>query len=409
MNTLVIDSGPDYERIAFYRDHVLEDLFVEAAAAPSQVGQIYKGRVEKVEIALDAAFVDIGLGKAGYLGIRDILPPDKREGAFIRDHVKGGQELLVQVIRDVREEKGVQLTTRITLPGKYLVLTPDEPAVSLSHKISGSKKRNTLGDWIQSILPAGIGAVVRTEAGMAAPEAIQSELNRLLGLWKQISTYKVLGTAPMLIFKEAAPALRMVRRLTDPEIHRICSNSPQQTAEVLAFLDSRGQEKPVVAESIQKEILDRDIEDALNPCVPLPAGGSLWIEPTRALTVIDVNSGGTKGAGDAQSTFFRVNLAAALEIARQLRIRNISGMILIDFIDMKNPEHRKAVVSGLREAVQGDRMPVSILGYTQLGILELTRKSEQPVLRDIITGPCPRCEGTGRISQADSLDRESTL
>ncbi len=409
MNTLVIDAGAEYERIAFYRDYVLDDLLIEAAAAPSLVGRIYKGRVEKVEIALDAAFVEIGQGKAGYLGIRDILPPDKRAGAFIRDHIKGGQELLVQVIKDAREEKGVQLTTRITLAGKYLVLTPDEPVVSLSHKISGSQKRSALGDWIQSILPEQIGAVVRTEAGSADRQAVEAELNRLVELWRQVSAYRSKGSAPMLVFKDAGPALKLLRRLKEPVIHRIRSNSASQTAEVLAFFTNRNLEKPVVIESIEKEILDKDVADALNPFVPLPAGGSLWIEPTRALTVIDVNSGGIKGSGDAQSTFFRVNLAAALEIARQLRIRNITGMILIDFIDMKNPEHRKALISALRDAVQGDRMPVAILGYTQLGILELTRKSEQPALRDIVTSPCLQCEGTGRVSKAVFLDRKQTL
>lgn len=409
MTTLVIDAGAEHVRTAVYRDQILDDLQVEAAGSPSLVGRIYKGRVVKVETALDAAFVEIGRGRTGYLGIRDLLPPDKREGAFIRDHIKGGQELLVQVIKDPREEKAVQLTTRITLAGKLLVLTPDEPAVSLSHKITGSNRRNALGNWIQSILPEGIGAVVRTEAAQAEQGEIKAELDRLLALWNRIAPYRLQGIAPMLVYKEASSSLRLVRRLKNLEIHRICSNSPPQTAEILEYLNSQNLPKPEIVERVERELLDKDIADVLDPCVPLPAGGSLWIEPTRALTVIDVNSGGMKGLGDAQSTFFRVNLAAAVEIARQLRIRNITGMILIDFIDMKHSDHRKAVVACLSEAVDRDRMPVSILGYTQLGILELTRKGEQAALRDIITRPCDRCEGTGRVQQADYLDRKSPL
>ncbi len=370
---------------------------LEGSVSPSLVGHIFKGRVEKVEPALDAAFVDIGQKKAGYLGIRDILPPDKREGAFIKDHIRGGQEMLVQVIKDSKEEKAVQLTTRITLPGKFLVLTPDEPVVSLSHKIAGAKRRNDLGDWIKSILPDGVGAVVRTVAADAEQRDIRVELDRLLALWHKISAYRVLGMAPMLVFKEASAALRMTRRLQGWEIHRICSNSRPQTAELLEYLKASGKPVPEVLESIEKEILDRDVEEALNPFVPLPAGGSLWIEPTRALTVIDVNSGGALGSGDAQSTFLRVNLAAAVEIARQLRIRNISGMILVDFIDMKKSDAKNAVTAAFLEAVKADRMPVSILGYTKLGILELTRKAEQAPIRDILSVLCQCCEGTGRV------------
>lgn len=399
MNTLVIDAGKDYDRVAWYKDQLLEDLSVEASRSPSLVGRIYKGRVEKVEIALDAAFVNIGQEKSGYLGIRDILPPEKRLDASIRDHLKGGQELLVQVIRDSVEDKGVQLTTRITLPGKYLVLTPEEPVISLSNKISGSNKRKALGNFVQSILPAGIGAVVRTAAGEADHQDIQQELNHLAKLWERITEYQRSGYAPRLVYKEASPAMRVVRRLKEPAIHRICSNSPHQTAEVLEYLTQLNLPKPDVIERVEVEIMDRDMDDALNPYVPLPAGGSLWIEPTRALTVIDVNSGGRKGPGDAQSTFFRVNLAASVEIARQLRIRNISGMILIDFIDMKSNESQKSVIAAFQEAALSDRIQVSVLGYTRLGILELTRKSEQPPLREVITKPCSHCEGTGRSTR----------
>ena len=403
MNTLVIDAGPLYDRIALYRDGVLDDLQLESAGTPSLVGRIYKGRVDKVEPALEAAFVDIGLKKAGYLGIRDILPPDKREEAFIRDHIRGGQEILVQVIKDAREEKGVQLTTRITLPGKYLVLTPEEPVVNLSHKIAGSKTRSLLGDWIKSILPEGVGAVVRTDAASGEAEAVQAELHSLLGLWNRISVYRERGTAPMLVYKEASPAIRMMRRTKGVEIHRICSNSRAQTAELLEHLKAKKQPVPEVVESIEKEVLDKDAEDALNAFVQLPGGGSLWIEPTRALTVIDVNSGGHIGKSDAQGTFFRVNISAAVEIARQLRVRNISGMILIDFIDMKSADNRKAVAAALTDAVQRDRMPVSVLGYTKLGIMELTRKAELPPIRDVVTVTCECCEGTGRVARSKPL------
>jgi Rne/Rng family ribonuclease len=397
MNTLVIDTQGALERVALYRDEVLDDLAVEAVSTPSLVGRIYKGRVEKVEPALEAAFINIGGRKAGYLGLRDVLPPSQREGATIRDHIRAGQEVLVQVIKDVREDKGVQLTTRITLPGRFLVLTPEEPGVSLSHKIIGSRKRSALGSWIAGLLPEGIGVVLRSEAAHGNPEEIQLELERLHKLWERIAAYRVSGTAPLLVYKEASAGLRMVRRMPDPVIHRICSTSREQGVEVLEYLRLSSSDKPEYLEEIRKERLDADMEDALHPYVQLPGGASLWIEPTRALTVIDVNSGRQASAGDAQNTFLRVNLAAAVEIARQLRIRNLSGMILIDFIDMKSAEHRKLVAEALAEAARTDRMPVSVLGYTQLGILELTRKSEQPPLREVVTKPCDQCEGTGRV------------
>lgn len=410
MNTLVIDSGSVYDRIALYRNGVLDDLLLEPAGKPSVVGHIYKGRVERVEPGLDAAFVDIGLEKSGYLGIRDILPPDKRKDAQIRDHIRGGQEILVQVIKDVREEKGVQLTTRITLPGKYLVLTPDEPIISLSNKIAGSGRRKALGALIQSMMPEDMGAVVRTDAVSADPMDIKAELDRLLLLWQKIAAYRVLGSAPLLVFKEASLGLRMVRRLKDPQLSRICSNNRSQTEEVLEYLTLRGQASPVFQETYDTENLNHSIRDALNPFIPLPGGGSLWFETTRALTVIDVNSGGQIGPGDAQSTFFRVNIAAALEIGRQLRIRNTTGMIMVDFIDLKSLENRRAVAAALSEAVKPDRMPVTIIGYTKLGILELTRKAEQPSLRETLTTPCTCCEGSGRALSSglmlEDLDRE---
>ncbi len=399
MNTLMIDSGPVYDRIALYRNGTLDDLLLESAGAPSVVGHIYKGRVERVEPGLDAAFVDIGLGKSGYLGIRDMLPPDKRKDAQIRDHIRGGQELLVQVIKDIREEKGVQLTTRITLPGKYLVLTPDEPVISLSNKIIGNSRRKQLGDGIQALMPPDMGAVVRTDAASADPKLVEAELNRLLALWQKIAAYKVLGAAPMLVFKEASPARRMLRRINPLELHRICSNNRLQTAEVLEYLAQKGLEAPEVRESFETEPLTDAVQEALQPFVPLPGGGSLWIETTRALTIIDVNSGGNIGPGDAQSTFLRVNLAAAVEIARQLRLRNISGMIMIDFIDVRSADSRRAVVAALKDAAAPDRMPVAVMGYTKLGILELTRKAEQPALRETLTVPCACCTGTG---QADA-------
>lgn len=396
MKTLMIDSGPVYDRIALFQDGRLDDLLLEPAQKPSAVGSVYKGRVEKVEPGLDAAFVDIGLGKSGYLGIRDILPPDRRKDAQIRNHIRGGQELLVQVIKDVREEKGVQLTTRITLPGKYLVLTPEEPVISLSNKIIGSRNRKALGALIQSLMPDNMGAVVRTEAASAEPEVIKAELDGLLALWQRIAAYRVLGSAPLLVFKEASLGLRMVRRLKQPEFHRICSNSRIQTREILEYLARKDQEAPEVRETVETETLDNAIREALDPFVPLPGGGSLWIEATRAMTVIDVNSGGQIESGDAQNTFLRVNLAAALEIARQLRIRNLSGVIMIDFIDLKKPEHRRMVAKELQEAAKSDRMPIFVVGYTKLGILELTRKAEQPSLRESLTIPCTFCGGTGR-------------
>lgn len=396
MNTLMIDSGAVYNRIALYRNGILDDLLVEAAGAPSLVGHIYKGRVERVEPGLDAAFVDIGLERSAYLGIRDLLPPEKRNGARIQDHIRGGQELLVQVIKDAKEEKGVQLTTRITLPGKYLVLTPDEAVISLSNKITGATRRKYLGNAIQSLMPPDVGAVVRTDAATADPAHIEEELGRLLALWRKIAPYKTLGAAPMLVFKEASVALRLLRRINPLEMDRICSNDRAQTAEILAYLTQKGAALPEVRESVETESLRDAVQEALLPFVALPGGGSLWIETTRAMTVIDVNSGGQIGPGDAQSTFLRVNLAAAVEIARQLRLRNITGMILIDFIDMKSAESRRAVASALKEAASRDRMPVAVMGYTKLGILEITRKAEQPPLRDVLTAPCPSCEGTGQ-------------
>lgn len=410
MNILMIDSGPVYDRVALYRNGTLDDLLLESAGEPSLVGHIYKGRVERVEPGLDAAFVDIGLEKTGYLGIRDILQPEKRKDAQIRDHIKGGQELLVQVIKDVREEKGVQLTTRITLPGKYLVLTPEEPVVSLSHKIAGSDRRKALGSAIQSLLPPDIGAVVRTDAASAAPQTIEAELNSLVALWRKISAYRVLGMAPLLVYKDASPALRMVRRMQQPDFQRICSNNRLQTAEILDYLARKGQEAPEVRETVESDTLTEAVREALQPFVPLPGGGSLWIENTRAMTVIDVNSGGHIGPGDAQSTFLRVNLAAAVEISRQLRVRNISGVVMIDFIDLRSSESRQTLLAALKEATLPDRMPVTVVGYTKLGIVELTRKAEQPAIGDVLTVPCTCCEGTGRTDapgmQLERLDLE---
>jgi len=397
MNALVLENGTQFTRIGLFREGVLEDLLVEPAQAPSLVGHIFKGRVERIEEGLDAAFVDIGRSRPGYLGLKDMLPPDRREGARIRDLLRGGQELLVQVLKDPREEKGVQLTTRITLPGRYLVLTPEEPAVSLSHKIAGAARRKPLGDLVASLLPEGSGAVVRTEAQEAEAEALKAEADRLSALWQKIAAYRVLGSAPLLVYREASLGLRMVRRIKDLRLDRLYCESRHQVGDILDYLSAKGLPAPEVVTRPAEALMTEALEQALNPRVPLPGGGSLWIETVRAMTIIDVNSGGRTAPGAAQETFLRVNQAAAREIARQLRIRNLTGMILVDFIDQKHPEARKVIADTLKEAVAADRMPVTVLGFTRLGILELTRKAEQPPLRQLLTGDCPCCCGTGRV------------
>lgn len=410
MNTLVMAYGPQLTRIGLFRGEVLDDLLIEPSAAPSLVGHIFKGRVERVEEGLEAAFVDIGLHKPGYLGIKDILPPGQRGQVSIRDCVKGGRELLVQVLKDPREEKGVQLTTRITLPGRYLVLTPDEPGISLSHKIAGAERRRSLAEATAALLPEGVGAVVRTEAQDAEPDVLAEEAGRLTALWAQIAAYKVRGTAPLLVFREAGIGLRMVRRLRQVHIDRIITDNRQAALEVAEFIKTRGLPAPEMVYEGAALLMDRAVTEALEPCVPLKGGGSLWIESVRAMTVIDVNTGGRSDGGDAQDTFLRVNATAAAEIARQLRIRNLTGMILIDFIDLKRPEARKAVVEALKAATAEDRVPVTLVGFTRLGILEVTRKAEQAPVRQLLTVDCPLCGGNGRVEgnlmHLEALERE---
>lgn len=396
MNMLVIDRGAAFTRTAFYSEGILEDLSVEKTATPSLVGRIYMGRVEKVEPALDAAFVSVGMDKAGYLGIKDVLPPGSRSGKSIKDCIVGGREIMVQVIKDQREDKGVQLTTRITLPGRFVVLTPGEPEINVSHKVPG-RDRDPLISLVSALLSGNVGAVIRTEAAAAPAEEIEGEVRFLQALWHRISGYDKPGYAPMLVYKSTSSAVQFGAFYGKRNRFRLASNSPELTMELKGNLQRTGEPIAEITDDVPKELLDKDMADALEPHVPIASGGSLFIETTRACTIIDVNSGGTKGRGDAQSTYLDMNLAAAREIARQMRIRNLSGMILIDFIDMKKEVHKKAVSNLLQELTQSDRMPVHVLGYTRLGILELTRKTARPPLRDVVTELCDTCRGAGCV------------
>jgi ribonuclease E len=402
---MVITEHGDRDQIAILEGRDLVQHYVTRAGARSMVGNVYLGRVQNVLPGMEAAFVDVGKGRNAVLYAGEVnYSPEDLEGAPPRiEHVlKGGQSVLVQVTKDPIGGKGARLTAQISMPGRYLVLVPNSEVTGISRRLPDEERRR-LKLILRKIRPEGHGVIVRTAAEDADEEALGSDLGRLLDEWKAIEKKAKRAKAPAVLYEEPELTVRSVRDLfTDEEFRELVTDSPRVHELVTQYLAG------IAPDLIPKVRLHQgklpvfeefhvveQIHKGLDRKVWLPSGGYIVIDRTEALTVIDVNTGKSVGKTNLEETVVNTNIEAAREVARQLRLRDIGGMIVIDFIDMLLEQNKKKVVEALREEMAKDKTRSQIFDISPLGLLEVTRKRVSGGLLESFSETCPTCEGRG--------------
>lgn len=422
---IIVNVDSRETRVALVEAGKLVELHVEREERV--VGSIYKCKVSNVLPGMDAAFVEIGLERNAFLYVADVLPeadeemPSGRRDTrhlHIKDVLKIGQEVLVQVIKGPRGTKGARVSTRISLPGRYLVLMPEADNTGISRKIDEGGERDRLKKIAENIRPLGYGVIVRTEAEGKSDAELKQDLEFLLRMWNQIQEKARKISAPGLVHQDLSLIYKTIRDVFGSEVTKMLIDSPVDYEKAVELIDllspkmkSRVQLYDESEPIFERYAIETEIERLLRHKVWLKSGGHLTIDETEALTTIDVNTGKYIGSTSLSDTILKTNLEAVNEIARQLRLRDIGGIIIIDFIDMANPKDRQHVVSALDKALRKDRTRTKISNISPLGLIEMTRKRTGETISEALTEACPYCQGRGRIKATEtiSIDIEREL
>ena len=417
---MLINIGSNEHRIAIVENGTLEEFYVEKTTSRRSAGNIYKGRVEAIVPGIGAAFVNIGVSRNGFLyldekkGIDDVFSEDIEATSTYREgklsSLDKGQEVLVQVVREEMSTKGPRLTRRISIPGRYVVLVPYEQRIGISKRIEDPKERARIKKILSGLrLPKEIGLIVRTEGEGMGRREFAREIRYLINLWKKIVKRAKTSPAPSLIYGEYDLVLRATRDLFTKEIDRVLVDSKEEFRRIFNFirvflpnLKWRVKFYRANVPLFESAGIEKQIEIAFNRKIKLKSGGCIIIEPTEALVTIDVNTGqftGKKGPSrkNPEETVFITNREAAREIARQIRLKDVGGIIVIDFIDMKRREHRRAVLNDLKEGVERDKAKIKILNFSEIGLVEMTRQRMRKGLESTAYNTCPQCQGRGVV------------
>jgi ribonuclease E len=408
---MVITEHGDRDQIAVLEEDVLVQHYVTRAGATSMVGNIYLGRVQNVLPGMEAAFVDVGRGRNGVLYAGEVnYSPEDIEGAAprIEQLLKPGQAVMVQVTKDPMGGKGARLTANLSLAGRYLVLAPNQDLQGISRRLP-DEARKRLKTLLKRVKPPEHGVIVRTAAESATEEALEADLRRLLAIWDQIQSKATRGKAPTVLYEEPELTVRVVRDLfTDEEYRGLVTDSQRVHRLVVDYLREVA---PDLAEKVTLHTgllpafeayrIDEQIHKALDRKVWLPSGGYLIIERTEAMTIVDVNTGKSVGKTNLEATVVNTNLEAAREVARQLRLRDIGGIIVIDFIDMLLEKNKKQVEDTMRDALAIDKTRSQVFEIGPLGLMQVTRKRVSSGLVESFSQICPTCEGRGIILTYD--------
>lgn len=416
---ILVNVTPHETRVAIVQQGAVQELSIERSVQRGFVGNVYLGRVVRVLPGMQSAFIDIGLERAAFLHIADIR--DSRDGTRqsashpstpIEKLLFEGQTVMVQVIKDPLGSKGARLSTQISLAGRMLVYLPNDAHIGVSQRIESDAERESLRERVQALLPEGFkgGLIIRTQAEMATNDELQADIAYLQTLWRTIQEQLRAHPAPSLLHADITLAQRVLRDMVSAETQAIHVDS-RETAQALREWASTY--TPSVADRIQHYTGERPLFDlhgvdeaiagALSRRVDLKSGGYLIIDQTEALTTIDVNTGGFVGGRNFDDTIFKTNLEATQAIARQLRLRNLGGIVIVDFIDMEQTEHRQAVLAELQRALARDRTRMTVNGFTQLGLVEMTRKRTRESLAHLLCEPCPTCDGKGIVKTARTV------
>lgn len=416
---LINAVDPEEFRVAFTKDGMLDGFHIETTMAEQRVGNIYKGAVERIEPSLQSCFVNFGVEKNGFLPAGDIHPeyfhggPGEIGGKGappIERVLKKGQELLVQVTKEMPGRKGAHLTTYISFAGRYLVLTPGRTINGVSRKIEDETERQRLKEIMaQMTLPEEIGYIVRTVAVGQSKRELSKDLNRLLRMWREIKKRVINAPSLSLIHKEQDLCLRTLRDYFTSDVSEILVDEKDTYAKIKEYMKiiSPLHQRRVKLYKHTVPIFDRyeieaQIESIYRNRVELKSGGTIVIDPTEALIAIDVNSGKGKMAKDVENMAFRTNMEAAQEIARQLRLRDIGGLVVVDFIDMRDRKHNREVEKTLREEMKKDRAKTDISPLSKFGILELSRQRLRPSIESKTYHVCTHCQGRGMVMSVES-------
>ncbi|HET7322660.1 MAG TPA: Rne/Rng family ribonuclease, partial [Longimicrobiaceae bacterium] len=432
---ILMSTTGEETRVAILEDDVLVELMVERPDSTRIVGDIYLGKVEAVLPGIQAAFVDIGTEKAAFLHVSDLAQEEEENGSGddddddengdgsgrrrtrryppIQETLQKGEDLLVQVSKEPINTKGPRVTAEISLPGRFLVYMPQSDHVGVSRKIEDREERSRLRALAKEILPKKAGGViVRTVGEELTRETFERELKSLLQTWKQVKRKASRVRAPSVVHREANLTKGIIRDLFSVKVDSLIIDNSTVYEEVRQYLDSVD---PSLLERVHlyqdrlplfdKYEIEAEIQEAFQRKVMLPSGGYIIIEPTEALVSIDVNTGRYTGKKDPEKTILRTNLDAAREIARQLRLRDVGGIIVCDFIDMESKQNREKVLQELRQHLSRDRARTKAFQVSELGLIEMTRQRVRPSLYQSQTEPCPTCSGSGRIFTPETVVR----
>ena len=411
---ILINVTPQETRIAVVQQGVVQEVQIERTSARGLVGNVYMGRVVRVLPGMQSAFIDIGGSRAAFLHVADIWGhrQDGVDAKPIERLLAEGQNLMVQVVKDPIGTKGARLSTQISIAGRLLVYLPQESHIGISQRIGDEEERLHLREKLQQLLPPDItgGFIIRTMAEAANEGELQADVDYLRKLWNDIQEKSRSAAPASLLYQELNLSLRVLRDVVNDETTRILVDSRETFQKVRVFATEF---TPKVAERLEHYAGERplfdlhgveeEIEKALARRVDLKSGGYLIIDQTEALTTIDVNTGGFVGGRSFDDTIFKTNLEASQVVARQLRLRNLGGIIIIDFIDMDTEEHRNAVLNEFRKALARDRTHMTVNGFTQLGLVEMTRKRTRESLAHVLCEPCPVCAGRGQLRTAQTV------
>ena len=409
-------------RVALVEQGILQEVHVERSAKLDLVGNIYKGKITRILPGMQAAFVDIGMEKSAFLHASDIVPHTECVEASEKEHfpakdiaqlVSQGQHIIVQVVKDPIGTKGARLTTDITIPSRYLVFMPGSSHVGVSQKIQSSEERERLKELANKYVDDDGGFIVRTAAEGVSNAEIEQDAKFLKFIWKQIHKKRIESRHPVNLYEDLPLTFRILRDFVGTPIDKIRIDSQVAYEELKQFCADF---VPEVVNNIELynglaplfEMYDveNEIQRALDRKVELKSGGYLIIDQTEAMTTIDINTGAFVGHRNLEETIFNTNIEATTAIARQLRLRNLGGIIIIDFIDMQSEEHRHRVLASLENALCHDRAKTSINGFSSLGLVEMTRKRTRESLGHILCCDCPVCKGKGRIKSIETVCSE---
>lgn len=409
---ILINITPQETRVAFLENGMLHELYIERNRSRGLVGNVYKGKVVRVLPGMEAAFVEIGLEKAAFLHVSDVAVKTENNTTPHIDHVlREGQSILVQVIKDQLGTKGARLTTNITIPSRYLVFMPNADNIGVSTRIESETERERLRNLIlqQEHRIKDAGYILRTAAEVADENAIASDIKYLNRLWENLNHSDNVDVGNV-VHRDLPLYLRVLRDMVDEELEVIRVDSRETykvmrefaekyVPEVVEFIEHYPGERPI----FDLHGVEDEIQKGLERKVQLKSGGYLIIDQTEAMTTIDVNTGAYVGSRNLEETIFKTNLEAALGIARQLRLRNLGGIVILDFIDMLEEEHKRQVLRALEKALEKDHARTCICEVSSLGLVEMTRKRTRESLEHVLCGTCPTCEGRGTIKTAETI------